>query len=65
MLEINPIDESTGKPKKRKGLYLSSREMYVQFFELLGDDRINKLLLTLDEINPKNKAKPMKTLKIE
>ena len=65
MLELNPIDEATQKPKKRKGLYLSNREMYVQFFELLSDDRINKLLLTLEEINPKNSAKPMKTLKIE
>ncbi|MBN2156269.1 MAG: hypothetical protein JW776_09510 [Candidatus Lokiarchaeota archaeon] len=64
MLEINPVDED-GKPKKRKGLFLSDRETYIQYFELLSDDRINKILLTLEEVNPKNQSKSMKKLKIE
>jgi len=64
MLEINPVNEE-GKPKKRRGIYLSDRETYIQYYELLSDDRINKLLLTLEEVNPKNQEKSMKKLKIE
>jgi hypothetical protein len=64
MLKINPVDES-GKPKKKKGLFLSDRETYIQFFEILSDDRINKILVTLEEVNPKSTKKSVKKLKMD
>jgi hypothetical protein len=63
MIEVNPIDE-TGKPKKRKGLFISTKEMYIQFLEALNDDRIHKLLTSIDEINPVKKT-AMKKLKMD
>ena len=51
MIEVNPVDES-GKSKKRKGLFIADREMYHQFIEALQDDRINKILMAIEDINP-------------
>ncbi|GAB4327426.1 MAG: hypothetical protein Kow0069_34350 [Promethearchaeota archaeon] len=51
MVEVNPVDE-TGKPKKRKGLFISDFAMYVQFLETLNDDRIGKLIKIVDQVNP-------------
>ena len=64
MMKINPVDAS-GKPKKKKGLFLSDRETYIQFYEILSDDRINKILVTLEEVNPKTVKKSVKKLKMD
>ncbi|MHA1730884.1 MAG: hypothetical protein ACTSU5_03025 [Promethearchaeota archaeon] len=65
MIEVNPVDE-TGKPKKRKGLFISDFEMYVQFLEALEDDRIGKLIKVVDSVNPQNSSNgTKKKLKIE
>ena len=52
MLELIPVDENN-KPRKRKGLYLSDRDTYIQYFDLLNDDNITKILTTIEEVNPK------------
>lgn len=64
MIEVNPVDEN-GNPKKRKGLFVADREMYIQFLEALQDDRINKILISLEGVNPKKQDKKMKKLKLE
>lgn len=51
MVEVNPVDEM-GKPKKRKGLFVSDFEMYVQFLEALNDDKVGKLIKVVDSVNP-------------
>ena len=61
MIEINPVDEM-GKPKKRKGLFISSYEMYIQFAEAINEDSLPKLMKTIEEINPEKKSKKMKKL---
>ena len=52
MVEINPVDKVTGKPKKRKGLFIADYEMYLQFQEALFQDEVPALIKTLEEINP-------------
>ena len=65
MVEVNPVDEATGKPKKRKGLFIADFEMYVQFLEAMQDERIEKLIKTVDGINPQQTATKAKKIKIE
>lgn len=64
MLEVIPVDENN-KPRKRKGLYLSDKATYNQYVELLSEDYIPKILMTLEEVNPQKKKKSLKKLKIE
>ena len=64
MLEVIPVDDNN-KPRKRKGLYLSDRETYNQYVDLLAVDHIPKILLTLEEVNPASQSKSLKKLKIE
>jgi len=52
MVEVNPVDKATGQPKKRKGLFVSDYEMYLQFREALEQDEIPALLQTLEDVNP-------------
>ena len=63
MVEVNPVDKS-GQPKKRKGLFIADFEMYLQFTEALQDDRVGKLLKTLDQVNPADTKKDQKVLEI-
>ena len=63
MIEVNPVDE-TGKPKKRKGLFISDNDTLIQYIEALNDDRINKVLLTIEEINPPKQETKLKKLKL-
>ena len=51
-LEINPLKED-GKPMKRKGLFVASKEMLVKFGEALQDDKVYQLIVELEKINPK------------
>ena len=51
-LEINPIKED-GKPLKRKGLFVGSKEILLKFSEALNDDKTFQLIGELEKINPK------------
>jgi hypothetical protein len=61
-IQINPIKE--GKRIKRKGLFVSSKEMLVMFSEALNDDKTYQLAGLIDEINP-DQAKPKKKLSMD
>lgn len=54
-LEINPITDD-GKPMKRKGLFVGSKEMLVKFSEALSDDKVYQLIGELEQINPEVKG---------
>ncbi|SRR6056297_2963340 len=61
MVEINPLNPSTGKPKKRKGLFIGDFETYLQFRESLEEDKLAELIKVLDQqVNPKKKSKKKK-----
>ena len=51
-LEVNPLKED-GKPMKRKGLFVGSKEMLIKFGEALNDDKVFQLIGELEKINPK------------
>ncbi|MEX2680859.1 MAG: hypothetical protein Q6373_004615 [Candidatus Sigynarchaeota archaeon] len=59
-LEVNPVKE--GKPMKRKGLFVTSKEMLVSFSEILTNDSIFTLMKTIEDINaaamPKGSSVP-------
>ncbi|MFX1558871.1 MAG: hypothetical protein ACFFC9_16600, partial [Promethearchaeota archaeon] len=50
-LEINPLKED-GNPMKRKGLFVTNKEMLVKFGEALNDDKVYQLIIELENINP-------------
>ena len=50
-LEINPLKDD-GKPMKRKGLFVGSKEMLVKFGEALNDDKVFQLIGELEQVNP-------------
>jgi hypothetical protein len=64
MVEVNPVDKTTGLPKKRKGLFVADFEMYLQFQEALMEEEVPQLIKVIDEINPEpastKKAKKLK-----
>jgi hypothetical protein len=51
-LEINPLKDD-GKPMKRKGLFVGSKEMLIKFGEALQDDKVYQLIVELEKVNPK------------
>ena len=61
-LEINPIKED-GKPLKRKGLFVGSKEMLIKFSEALNDDKTFQLIGELEKVNPE--IKNIKSKKLE
>jgi len=65
MVEVNPIDKSTGKPKKRKGLFIADYEMYLQFQEALFQDEVPALVKTLEEVNPERASTTTKKIKLK
>ena len=50
-LEINPLKDD-GKPMKRKGLFVGSKEMLIKFGEALQDDKVYQLIVELEKVNP-------------
>lgn len=50
-VEVNPVD-SSGRPTKRRGLLIRSRDEYEAFKEILTDEKLPKLLEMLDAVNP-------------
>lgn len=65
MVEVNPVDKITGKPKKRKGLFIADYEMYLQFQEALFQDEVPALVKTLEELNPEKPSEKVKKLKLK
>ncbi|MHA1792472.1 MAG: hypothetical protein ACTSVI_07495 [Promethearchaeota archaeon] len=64
-IEINPIKD--GKPLKRKGLFVTSIDMLLEFSEILQNESVYNLMKVIDGINaeqePKSSGRP--PLKIE
>jgi hypothetical protein len=58
-LEINPI-KADGKPLKRKGLFVGSKEMLIKFSEALNDDKTFQLIGELEKVNPEVNSKTKK-----
>ena len=50
-LEINPIID--GKPLKRKGLFVGSKEILIKFGEALNEDKTFQLITEMEKVNPK------------
>lgn len=50
-LEINPLKED-GKPMKRKGLFVGSKEMLIKFVETMQDDKVFQLVQEIEKVNP-------------
>ncbi len=50
-LEVNPLKDD-GKPMKRKGLFVGSKEMLIKFGEALNDDKVFQLIGELEKVNP-------------
>jgi len=59
-MEINPLKD--GKPVKRKGLFIGSREMLVKFSEALQEDKVYQLISEIEKVNPESKSKTTKKL---
>ena len=55
VVELNSVDE-TGSPKKRRGLILRSGAQLEGFKQLFGDEKLPKLLVMIDSVNPKTEA---------
>lgn len=51
-LEINPLNDN-GKPLKRKGLFINSKEMLLSFTEALNNEKSFLLISIIDQINRK------------
>ena len=62
-LEVNPL-KADGRPMKRKGLFVGSKEMLIKFSEALSDDKVFQLINELEEVNPEVKAGAKKKLKM-
>ena len=54
-LEVNPLKED-GKPMKRKGLFVGSKEMLIKFGEALNDDKVFQLIGEMEKVNPEVRA---------
>jgi len=59
-MEVNPLRD--GKPMKRKGLFIGSREMLVKFSEALQEDKVYQLIGEIEKVNPESKSKTTKKL---
>ena len=51
-MEVNPLKDD-GRPMKRKGLFVTSKEMLEKFGEALNDDKVYQLVGEIDGVNPK------------
>ena len=58
-LEVNPLKDD-GKPLKKRGLFIGSKDMLLKFSEALNDDKTFQLIGELEKINPEVKTKAKK-----
>jgi hypothetical protein len=56
-IEINPVDAS-GNPTKKRGLVIRNLTELKEFRELMADERLEKLMTGIDEVNPSVAGKP-------
>ena len=54
-IEINPLDEN-GRPMKKKGIMLMSREEMQAFRKVFGSDKLEVLMNAVEEVVPEKKA---------
>ncbi len=52
-LEINPADK-TGKPTKKRGLYIMNRDEYEIFKEILTTQKVEQLITAIEKIKKKS-----------
>jgi hypothetical protein len=50
-VEINPVDAS-GSPTKRRGVIVRSVEEYLDFKEIMTNEKVERLLEMLEDVNP-------------
>jgi hypothetical protein len=50
-VEINPVDAG-GSPTKRRGLIIRGVEEYLEFKEILLNEKLESLLEMLEDVNP-------------
>jgi hypothetical protein len=62
-LEVNPLKED-GRPMKKKGLFVGSKEMLLKFSETLNDDKVFQLIGEIESVNPEKKNDTTKKLKM-
>ena len=60
-VEVNPVDAS-GSPTKRRGLIIRGVEEYLEFKDILSNEKLESLLEMLEDVNPET-AKPGKSTK--
>ena len=60
-VEVNPVDAS-GSPTKRRGLIIRSTEEYMEFKDILMNEKLESLLEMLEDVNPES-TRPGKTSK--
>ncbi len=65
IVAINPVDES-GSPKKKKNYFIRNKKELIELRELMNDQRLEKLLDTLEEVFPsgKKETSPSEVIKI-
>lgn len=54
-IEINPLDEN-GRPMKKKGIMLMSKEEMQAFRKVFGSDKLEVLMNAVEEVVPEKKA---------
>jgi len=50
-VEINPVDAG-GSPTKRRGLIIRSVDEFLEFKDILTNDKLESLLEMLEDVNP-------------
>lgn len=53
MIELNPVDD-IGRPIKRRGLFISNKNQFQMFKDLLNNDDILELIDAVHDINQAN-----------
>ncbi len=62
-LEVNPLNED-GSPMKKRGLFVSNKEMLLKFSETLNDDKTFQLIGEIEKVNPPITSQKPKKLKM-
>jgi hypothetical protein len=57
LVEINPVDHSTGKTLKRKGLFVTTYEQFVGYTEAFEDERVSDLVKQIEAFTDKTSPK--------
>lgn len=63
-VEINPVNAS-GAPTKKRGLVIRDLMEFREFKELMADERLERLVRTVDEVNPPIAEKPRPKREVE